>query len=59
MSSIQGLRWGDELIQHRGDVKQAQTLDAWLLSVIEDYNVNILSFSEAETQISGRLSVLC
>jgi len=55
--TIGELRRSVELIRHRGDVKQAEMLEAWLLCVIEDYSANILDFSEVEAQTWGRLRV--
>ena len=55
--TIGELRRGVELIRHRGDVKQAEMLEAWLLNVIENYSANILDFSEADAQTWGRLRV--
>lgn len=51
------LRRGVELIRYRGDLAQAQRLEAWLQSVIADYAECILDFVETESQIWGRLRV--
>lgn len=51
------LRRGVELIRHRGDQVQAQTLEAWLQTMLDDYAGNILDFSVEESQVWGRLRV--
>jgi toxin FitB len=51
------LRRGVELIRHRGDRPQADILETWLQSVLEDYGDRILEFTEIEAQVWGRLRV--
>ncbi len=49
------LRRGIELIRHRGDTKQANRLEKWLLAVLKDYRDNILVFDEETAQLWGKL----
>lgn len=51
------LRRGVELIRYRGDVAQAHALETWLEGIIADYAECILDFTEAESQVWGRLRV--
>ena len=51
------IRRGVELIRHRGDTRQASLLDAWLTSVLRDFDDHILDFSHDEAQVWGRLRV--
>jgi toxin FitB len=51
------LRRGVDLIRHRGDVDQADRLESWLNSLLEDFADNILDFTIIEAQVWGRLSV--
>lgn len=51
------LRRGVELIRHRGDVVQADSLEVWLKTILDDYADNILDFGVEESQIWGRLRV--
>ncbi len=53
--TIGELRRGVELIRHRGDQRQAEMLEAWLQTVVEDYADRILDFTELEAQVWGRL----
>jgi len=55
--TIGELRRGVELIRHRGDSKQADALEAWLQSILDEYEDNILDFSADESQVWGRLRV--
>jgi predicted nucleic acid-binding protein len=55
--TIGELRRGVEMIRHRGDKSQAESLERWLNLVISEYAENILDFSESEAQIWGRLQV--
>lgn len=55
--TIGELRRGVDLINHRGDVEQARLLEAWLNLMLEDYQENILAFSQEEAQVWGRLGV--
>jgi len=51
------LRRGVEMIRHRGDHLQADKLESWLISIVEDYSENILDFTESESQVWGKLRV--
>jgi toxin FitB len=51
------LRRGVEIIRHRGDHVQSETLETWLQSVLADYADHILDFTITEAQIWGRLRV--
>ena len=51
------LRRGVEMIRHRGDWQQAEMLEAWLQTILDDYAENILEFTEVEAQVWGRLRV--
>ncbi len=55
--TIGELRRGIEMIQHRGDTKQADQLEKWLSRIIDEYEDNILDFTVAEAQIWGHLRV--
>ena len=55
--TIGELRRGIELIRHRGDTKQANRLEQWLLSVLEDYQNNILDLDKETAQLWGKLRV--
>ncbi|NCJ08762.1 PIN domain-containing protein [Synechococcales cyanobacterium C] len=51
------LRRGVELIRHRGDLPQADLLEAWLQSILDHYADWILDFTATEAQIWGCLQV--
>ena len=51
------LRRGVELIRYRGDRLQAEILEAWLQTILDDYADCILNFTATEAQIWGRLRV--
>lgn len=51
------LRRGVDLIHHRGDVEQANRLERWLQSVIDEYAEFILGFDPQTAQVWGRLRV--
>ncbi len=51
------LRLGVELIRYRGDQIQANQLEAWLQTILNDYAEHILDFTETEAQVWGRLRV--
>lgn len=51
------LRRGVELIRHRGDLAQAEALEAWLQGLLDDYADQILEFGTDEAQVWGRLRV--
>jgi predicted nucleic acid-binding protein len=49
------IRRGIELIRHRGDARQAKQLEAWLESILKEYEEHILDFAHDEAQVWGRL----
>lgn len=51
------LRRGVDLIRHRGDIPQAELLEAWLTGVIQDYRDSVLTFDLDTAQVWGRLRV--
>jgi predicted nucleic acid-binding protein len=51
------LRRGLEIVRRRGDADQANLLEAWLTTVIEQYAENILPFDADAAQVWGRLRV--
>lgn len=51
------LRRGVELIRYRGDQPQADLLETWLQTIVDDYAANILDFTATEAQVWGRLRV--
>ena len=53
--TIGELRRGIELIRHRGDHSQADLLEAWLSTLLEDYELNILPFDHEVAQVWGKL----
>jgi predicted nucleic acid-binding protein len=55
--SVGELRRGVELIRHRGDTVQAERLEAWLNSILEQFAENILPFDTDAAQVWGRLRV--
>ncbi len=55
--SVGELRRGVEIIRHRGDVDQANLLEAWLTIVLEQFGENILAFDADAAQVWGRLRV--
>jgi toxin FitB len=55
--TIGELRRGVELIRYRGDAKQANLLEDWLNSLIENYKENILDFTCVDAQVWGKLRV--
>jgi predicted nucleic acid-binding protein len=55
--TIGELRRGVYLIRHRGDLTQAQMLETWLQTLLEQYADNILDFGQEEAQVWGRLRV--
>ena len=55
--TIGELRRGVDIIQHRGDFAQAQALENWLQTILDNYTENILDFGREEAQIWGRLRV--
>ena len=55
--TIGELRRGVDMIQYRGDFAQAQALENWLQTMLNNYAENILDFGREEAQIWGRLRV--
>ena len=55
--TIGELRRGVNLIRHRGDKQQANTLEKWLEIILEEYSENILDFTVTEAQVWGQLRV--
>lgn len=55
--TIGELRRGVELIRYRGDRNQADILEAWLQTILDDYVDYILDFTALEAQVWGRLRV--
>jgi predicted nucleic acid-binding protein len=55
--TIGELRRGVELIRRRGDANQAERLEAWLESVVEQFGERILSLDADAAQVWGRLRV--
>jgi toxin FitB len=51
------LRRGLELIRHRGDTVQADTLAAWLNGILEQFAQNVLPFDAEAAQLWGWLRV--
>jgi predicted nucleic acid-binding protein len=51
------LRRGVELIRYRGDHRQAQLLETWLSSLVQEFSDHILPLDEEIAQIWGRLRV--
>jgi len=51
------LRWGVELIRHRGDTHQAAQLEKWLDKLLVKYQDFILDFDNNIAQLWGRLRV--
>jgi toxin FitB len=55
--TIGELRRGVDMIRHRGDFAQANSLETWLQNILNLYTENILDFGREEAQIWGRLRV--
>ena len=55
--TIGELRRGIELLRHRGDTKQAQTLERWLGRLLDDFGESVLVFDADMAQVWGRLRV--
>ncbi len=53
--TIGELRRGIELIQHRGDLRQARLLEKWLGLILDDYQDNILDINQDTAQLWGKL----
>lgn len=55
--AIGELRRGVELIRRRGDADQAERLEAWLESIVDEFGERILPLDADAAQVWGRLSV--
>lgn len=55
--TIGELRRGIDLLLYRGDIKQANQLDKWLASILNEYHDNILNIDEQVAQLWGKLRV--
>ena len=55
--TIGELRRGVEIIRHRNDTQQAKRLEAWLETLLHDFEEHILEFGYEEAQVWGRLRV--
>jgi len=55
--TIGELRRGVEIIRHRKDTQQAKRLEAWLKTLLHDFEEHILEFGFEEAQVWGRLRV--
>jgi toxin FitB len=55
VQTIGALRQGVERIKARGDTAQAQKLEQWLDSILQDYSDRILDFDAESAQVWGRL----
>jgi len=53
--TIGELRRGIELIRHRGDVKQANQLERWLVLILTEYQENVIGIDEDVAQLWGTL----
>jgi predicted nucleic acid-binding protein len=51
------LRRGVESIRHRGDERQANQLDKWLLALLIEYRDQVLDIDQDVAQLWGRLRV--
>ena len=51
------LRRGVESIRHRGDARQAATLETWLQGLLDQFAHHILAFDAEAAQVWGRLRV--
>ena len=51
------LRRGIDLIRHRGDLQQANSLESWLKTVLDEYSERILDFGTEAAQLWGHLRV--
>ena len=55
--TIGELRRGVDLIRYRGDRPQADSLETWLQTILDDYADHILDFTTIEAQVWGKLRV--
>ena len=51
------LRRGVEAIRYRGDVRQANQLEKWLVALLTDYQDHVLDINQDIAQLWGRLRV--
>ena len=51
------LRRGIELIRHRGDLQQAELLEEWLTTLLNEFQEFILDIDQDIAQVWGRLRV--
>jgi len=51
------LRRGVELIRHRGDLAQADALEGWMQTILEEFAPRILPIDHEVGQVWGRLRV--
>ena len=56
--TIGEIRKGTELARQRGDINQAETLEAWLQTVVEEFSGRILSVDTDVADTWGRMSAL-
>ena len=56
--TIGEIRRGIELVRQRGDIYQAETLEAWLRTVIEGFSGRILGVDADVADAWGRMSAL-
>jgi len=45
------------MIRHRGDTKQADAIDSWLKTILDDYATNILAIDQDVATLWGHLRV--
>ncbi len=55
--TIGELRRGIDLISYRGDSKQAEMLETWLETILDEYKEYILDFDSEIAQLWGKLRV--
>ncbi|WP_235641382.1 type II toxin-antitoxin system VapC family toxin [[Limnothrix rosea] IAM M-220] len=55
--TIGELRRGVDLIRYRGDRPQADLLETWLQTILDEYADHILDFTATEAQVWGKLRV--
>ncbi len=55
--TIGELQRGVDIIRHRGDVRQAELLECWFDSLLNEFGDHILDFGREEAMLWGRLRV--
>lgn len=55
--TIGELQRGVDTIRHRGDVRQAELLECWFDSLLNEFGDHILDFGREEAMLWGRLRV--